>query len=122
MRVSRPAPAPVSMRATSLLRTILALQDTVVTGCEFTPEALIVDVKPTWRVGRCSECHRKAPSYDRRCRKWRHLDLGGIKTFLRYELRRVECRRCGIKVGPASVLSFQAHQLSVRGFRPAARQ
>lgn len=85
------------MRATSLLRTLLALQDTIVTGFEFTPEALVVDVAPTWRVGRCGECRRKAPTYDHRTRSWRHLDLGGIKCELRYELRRVECPRCGIK-------------------------
>ena len=86
------------MRATSLLRTLLALQDTVVTGSELTPEAVIVDVKPTWRIGRCSDCHRKAPTYDHRPRRWRHLDLGGIKCLLRYDRRRVKCRHCGIKV------------------------
>ena len=86
------------MRDTSLLRTLLALQDTIVTGAEFTPEALIVDVRPTWRVGRCGECHRKAPTYDRRSRSWRHLDLGGIKCLLRYELRRVKCSHCHVKV------------------------
>ena len=38
------------MRATSLLRTLLALQSTFVTGFEFGPEGLLVDVRPTWRV------------------------------------------------------------------------
>jgi transposase len=35
--------------------------------------------------------------YDhRRARLWRHVDLGGMHTQLRYDLRRVECRRCGV--------------------------
>jgi len=86
------------MRATSLLRTLLALQSTFVTGFEFGPEGLLVDVRPTWRRPRCSDCHRIAPVYDCRSCRWRHLDLAGIPLYLRYPLRRVECRHCGVKV------------------------
>ena len=85
------------MRPTSLLRTLLALQDTIVTGFEFDDEALVIDVKPTWRVGRCGECRRKAPTYDHRTRRWRHLDLAGVMCRLRYPLRRVSCPRCGVQ-------------------------
>ena len=86
------------MRATSLLRTLLALQDTVVTGFEFTSDAVIVDVKPTWHRGRCGDCQRKGTGHGAgRPRTWRHLDLGGIKCLLRYAIRRVHCRHCGVK-------------------------
>jgi transposase len=86
------------VRDTSLLRTLIALQDTVVTGFEFDQEGIIIDVRPTWRVARCGECRRKAPVYDRRERMWRHLDLGGIMCRLRYSLRRVTCPECDVKV------------------------
>jgi transposase len=86
------------MRATSLLRTLIALQDTIVVGFEFDLEGIIIDIRPTWRVGRCSECGGKAPKYDDRERLWRHLDLGGIRCELRYAIRRVSCSRCGVKV------------------------
>lgn len=86
------------MRATSVLRVLLALQQTVVTSFEFDDEGVIVDVRPTWRTCRCSECHRKGPAYDERPRFWRHLDLAGMKFRLRYSLRRVDCRHCGVKV------------------------
>lgn len=85
-------------RPTTLLRTLVALQDTVVKGFEFTSEGIIVDVKPTWYKGRCSECLSVAPLYDARQREWRHLDLGGIICRLRYKLRRVSCPTCGVKV------------------------
>ena len=86
------------MRDTSLFRILIALQDTIVTGFEFDQTAVIVDVRPTWRTARCGDCRRKAPVYDKRSRLWRHLDLGGIMCRLRYTLRRVACRECGVKV------------------------
>lgn len=106
------------MRATSVLRTLLALQSLRVNGFEFDEDGLIVDVAPTHRVANCSGCARKvAGVYDRRLRTWRHLDLGGIATKLRYELRRVQCPRCGVRVesvpwaeaGSGHTLPFEQH-------------
>jgi len=31
-------------------------------------------------------------------RRWRHLDWGGVRVYLRYAPRRVDCRRCGVRV------------------------
>jgi transposase len=86
------------MRETSLLRTIIALQDTIVTGVEFDEHGVVADVRPTWKVARCGECQRKCPVYDERQRSWRHLDLGGMFCRIRYSIRRVSCRACGVKV------------------------
>jgi transposase len=33
--------------------------------------------------------------YDRSVRRWRHLDLGGTRLWLRAEIGRLKCRRCG---------------------------
>ncbi|MCB9716459.1 MAG: transposase family protein [Myxococcales bacterium] len=69
------------------------------TAFDFEDEGLVVDVKPTWRVPRCGDCGRKVHGvHDRRQRRWRHLDLAGIKLELRYVIRRVRCPRCGVKV------------------------
>ena len=87
------------MRATSVFRTLLAFQQTFVTGIEFEADAVVIDVAPTFKVPRCSSCHRKVKrGYDHRVRTWRHLDLGGMLTLLRYAIRRVDCPRCGVKV------------------------
>jgi len=105
------------MRATTVLRVLLALQQTVVTGFEFTEDGLLVDIRPTWRIPRCSECGRKGTEYDGRTRTWRHLDLAGIRLDLRYRIRRVACTHCGVKVEhvpwaePVSryTLAFESH-------------
>ena len=87
------------MRATSVLRVLLALQQTRVVGFEFDVDGLVIDVAPTWKVARCGDCRRPVHhGYDGRERRWRHLDLGGIKAHLRYRLRRVKCDRCGVVV------------------------
>jgi transposase len=36
--------------------------------------------------------------HDRELRRWRHPDLLGHRCFLEYELRRVDCRDCGVRV------------------------
>ena len=87
------------MRVTRLLRDLLGLEGTRVLAVNFDEAGLVVDVAPTWRRPRCSECGRKCPGYDRdRDRRWRHLDLAGMLVQLRYDTRRVDCPRCGVKV------------------------
>lgn len=87
------------MRVTTLLRSLLGLEGTRVLDVDFEQEGLVIDVAPTWRRGRCSECGEQCPGYDReRGRRWRHLDLAGMTLHLRYDTRRVECPRCGVKV------------------------
>jgi transposase len=87
------------MRVATLLRNLLGLKHIRILGAEFDDNGLIIDVKPTWKVPRCGECGHKAHAhYDHRSRMWRHLDLGGMHTNLRYCIGRVDCSRCGITV------------------------
>jgi transposase len=83
------------MRAITLLRTLLALKQTRVTGFEFTGFGIEIDVAPTTRVAYCSACLRRARHvYDHRSRTWRHLDFAGMEVTLKYRQRRVDCRYC----------------------------
>lgn len=87
------------MRAQSLLHTLLGLEDTRVLNLDFDADGLVVDVAPRWRKPRCAECGTPGSGYDRdEGRQWRHLDLGGVMLHLRYAIRRVNCRSCGVKV------------------------
>jgi transposase len=87
------------MRATTLLRTVLGLKQTRVTGVRFGPTGVEVGVAPTTRVPFCSGCMRRTRRlYDRRRREWRHLDIGGMEATLVYDQRRVDCQRCGVRV------------------------
>ena len=50
--------------------------------------------------GRCSQCGKPAPGYDRLAeRDWLFVPLWGIPTHFRYAPRRVECAEHGVVVG-----------------------
>ncbi len=86
------------MRATTLLRNLLDLKQTRVTGFELTPAGLIADVAPTTRRARCGACGAQCRSWkDRRTRMWRHLEFAGMRVELRYAIRRANCIRCGVQ-------------------------
>jgi transposase len=88
------------MQVTKLLLKILGMKCVRVRGCEFEEDGLVIDVAPTTRIARCAGCGcRVRRLYDRRVgRRWRHLELGGMRVELRYDLRRVDCARCGVRV------------------------
>ena len=47
----------------------------------------------------CSVCRHPAPGYDRQCeRRFEFIPFWGIKVFLLYAPRRVNCDSCGVKV------------------------
>jgi transposase len=47
----------------------------------------------------CSGCGRRAPGYDTLAeRRFQFIPLWGFLVFIVYAMRRVECRRCGVKV------------------------
>ena len=51
-----------------------------------------------WPVQTSGCCGKRVKArYDSRERTWRHLDLGGMLTRLRYQQRRVACPRCGVR-------------------------
>lgn len=61
---------------------------------------LLVEIQPR-RNSRpiCSGCRRPGPGYDRRdARLFEFVPLWGIAVFFIYMMRRVDCRRCGVKV------------------------
>jgi len=87
------------VRTTSLLRKLLGIKHMIVEGMAAEGGGLAIDVRPSWRTPRCSGCGRRRSGYDRLpARQWRHLDFGAVEVFLRYALRRVECRCCGVVV------------------------
>jgi transposase len=88
------------MRATTLLSRLLQVKQARVVGFGIEEGAIVVDIALTTRVPRCSGCQRCASNvHDRYLgRRWRHLDLAGIRIELRCDLRRVRCRRCGVRV------------------------
>lgn len=88
------------MRITTILARILALKQTRILDVHLEPEGLVLDAAPTTRVPICSGCckrvHAVHDTYEGR--RWRHLDVAGMRLWLRYEIRRVRCPRCGVTV------------------------
>lgn len=44
----------------------------------------------------CPHCGKRCPGYDRRMRRWRHLDTCQLKTLLEAEVPRVQCPEHGV--------------------------
>ena len=63
-------------------------------------QAIEISVAPHGRMrGRCSQCQRAAPGYDRmEERRWLFVPLWGIPTYFLYAPRRVECGEHGVVV------------------------
>ena len=88
------------MRITTVLNKLIGLQGLWVRGLRirWQQRELWIEVVPRSRCSRCGSCGKKATQrYDHSWRSWRHLDLFGFKTLLRYAIWRVQCRRCGVR-------------------------
>jgi len=87
------------VRVTTALNWLLALPGASVTGVRLSGEGVIVRVRLHRRRLACSVCGQVYRGmHDRSVRRWRHLDLAGRRCFLEYDLRRVACRDCGVRV------------------------
>jgi len=88
------------MRVTTVLNQLLGIQGLWVRGVRLclSEREIWVEVEPRWRVCRCGGCGRKVRRrHDRSPRSWRHLDMLGFKSVLRYSIWRVKCPRCGVR-------------------------
>ena len=87
------------MRVTTALNRLLALPGARVSDVRITAQGVIVRVALRRRRLACSACGQPYRAmHDRAFRRWRHLDLAGRRCFIEYELRRVDCRDCGVRV------------------------
>jgi transposase len=93
-----------------LLRRLLGVKALEVSGAQFEPHGVEVQVRPRQRRARCGECGRPSPGYDTSpSRLWRHLSLGRTAFWLRYAPRRVLCREHGVKVERVPWAAHGAH-------------
>jgi transposase len=56
-----------------------------------------VTLRPRARLLTCPCGMLSTSVYDRRRRRWRHLDLGRCRLWLVYEIRRLQCPDCGVR-------------------------
>lgn len=62
--------------------------------------SVVVDLEPTRTSAICSGCgETKRRFHDvKAARDWRHLDGWGVRTLVPSVVRRIRCRRCGVRV------------------------
>lgn len=88
------------MRDTDLYTQILGVRSpwrvTDVELCQTAGEvSVFVEQEPGVALS-CPKCGKSCPSYDKRRRKWRHLDTCQFKTLLVADVPRVECPEHGV--------------------------
>jgi transposase len=84
------------VRVTTAFNKMLAIPGAWVASVQFTPAGVVVGLRRRFRRLTCPLCGwRSSRKHDARERDWRHLDLGATKLWLRAEIRRLACRRCG---------------------------
>lgn len=67
----------------------------LVQDVSFTDQGVVVDVRLRKRRLRCPCGNTSKAVYDRKIRRWRHLDLGSTRCWLQTSIRRLDCVRCG---------------------------
>lgn len=84
------------MRVSTAFNRMLAIPGATVTEVDITDGAVMVELRPKARLMRCPCGKRFRSFYDRRERRWRHLDLAGRRLWLVFKIRRLDCPDCGI--------------------------
>ena len=85
-------------------------------NARFSPDKKTIEVEVRPRQGAaavCSGCHKPAPGYDHLAkRRFEFIPFWGILIFLLYQMRRVNCRNCGMVVVEEVPWGDGKHQLT----------
>jgi transposase len=84
------------VRVSTAFNRMLGLPGAWVRDVEFGEQAMIVTVALRRKKPACSGCGaRGLPIKDQRVKRWRHLDVGGVRCQIECRLRRLYCPGCG---------------------------
>jgi transposase len=84
------------VRVTTVFNRMLGLPGAWVRDVAFGQEAVIVTVALKTKKPICSGCSAHGlPIKEHRTKRWRHLDLGGLRCRIECRLRRLYCPGCG---------------------------
>jgi transposase len=87
------------MRVSTAFNRLVQLEGASVEGVRFGRDGVVVSVRVRRRRRVCSRCGQIVfVTHDTGRRRWRHLDLGGVRCFVEAMLRRVRCPDCGVRV------------------------
>jgi len=84
------------VRVTTAFNRMLGLAGAWVRDVEFGEQAMIVTVALRRKQPLCSGCGARGLKIkDHRVKRWRHLDVGGLRCVIECRLRRLYCPGCG---------------------------
>jgi transposase len=84
------------VRVTTAYNRMLGLPGAWVRDVEFGAEAMIVTVALRRTRPVCSGCGARGLKVkDHRVKRWRHLDVGGVRCYIECRMRRLYCPGCG---------------------------
>lgn len=84
------------MRVSTAFNRLLQIPGATVTEVVVGDRDVEVGLRPRARLLRCPCGKRVRAVYDRRRRRWRHLDLACRRLWLVYDIRRLDCPECGV--------------------------
>lgn len=84
------------MRVSTAFNRLLQIPGAWVTDVAIGERDVEVTLRPTAQLLVCPCGKRSRTFYDRRRRRWRHLDLGRVRLWLVYDIRRLDCPECGV--------------------------
>ena len=85
------------MRVSTAFNRLLQIPGAWVTHVVIGKRDVEVTVRPKAHRLQCPCGMRASAVYDRRRRRWRHLDLATHRLWLVYEIRRLDCPDCGVR-------------------------
>ncbi|MGA9678969.1 MAG: ISL3 family transposase [Mycobacterium sp.] len=85
------------MRVSTAFNRLLQIPGASVIDVAIKERDVEVFLRPRARLLRCPCGKQVRAVYDRRRRRWRHLDLGRCRLWLVYEIRRLNCPDCGVR-------------------------
>lgn len=85
------------MRVSTAFNLLLKISGAWVTDVVIGDRDIEVTLRLSNRLLRCPCGIRVGAVYDRRRRRWRHLDLATHRLWLVYDIRRLDCPDCGVR-------------------------
>ena len=85
------------MRVSTAFNRLLQIPGASVSDVVIGERDVEVVLRPRARLLRCPCGKQVRAVYDRRRRRWRHLDLARCRLWLVYEIRRLQCPDCGVR-------------------------
>ena len=85
------------MRASSAFNRLLQIPGASVSDVVIGERDVEVTLRPRKQLLSCPCGQQIRAVYDRRRRRWRHLDLASHRLWLVYEIRRLRCPDCGVR-------------------------